>query len=77
MNTKQRHARVGDLFLRVCDLSEENRFRILDGACADEPELRAEVEALLAEDTRVTGLLADRADRRRCVSSRRLRTPRA
>jgi hypothetical protein len=41
---------VRALFARAADLPHEERDAFLDAACPDEPELRAEVEALLARD---------------------------
>ncbi len=42
--------RVRDIFHRVCTLAQPERAAALDGLCADDAVLRAEVEALLAED---------------------------
>lgn len=44
--------RVEDLFHRALELDEESRARLLDRECAGEPELRREVERLLASDER-------------------------
>jgi non-specific serine/threonine protein kinase/serine/threonine-protein kinase len=51
-----RHARVKELFLRICDLPEEDRPAALDRACGDDLELRREVESLLGfhDDTEAT-----------------------
>ena len=48
--------RVQSLFLSLADLSPEDQTRLLDVACSDDNELRAEVESLLKsdrEDTRI------------------------
>jgi serine/threonine protein kinase/tetratricopeptide (TPR) repeat protein len=42
--------RVQELFLRTVDLPAEERRRLLDAWCEQDPELRAEVESLLASD---------------------------
>src|ERR1043165_1890983 len=41
-------ANVRDLYLEAADLPEADRAAFLDHRCAGEPELRAEVESLLA-----------------------------
>ena len=58
-----RHERTRELFLAVCDLSRDQQTAHLDSACADDPELRTEVEALLSEDSRVENLLDKRMKR--------------
>ena len=42
--------RVQQLFLSAADLAAGERGRFLDSACANDPELRAEVESLLSAD---------------------------
>src|SRR5215475_2321138 len=42
--------RVQSLFLEAVDLSPEERVRFLDSACADDAEVRREVESLLTHD---------------------------
>ena len=44
----ERYQRAKKLFLAVCDLSPEEREKAIDHECAGDPELRAEVESLLA-----------------------------
>ncbi len=51
-------ARALELFRRVADLPPPRRAAVLDEACADEPGLRGEVEALLAHDA-ITGQTGD------------------
>ncbi len=46
----QRHSRIKDIFLAACDLDADERSAYLDGACGDDPALRAEVEDLLVHD---------------------------
>jgi len=46
--TADRHALVKELFLRICDLPENDRPAALDRACGDDRELRHEVESLLS-----------------------------
>ena len=46
-----RFDRLKDLLLRVADLSENERRIHLDEACRDDPELRKEIESLLAYDS--------------------------
>lgn len=43
-----RYQQAKDLFLKVCDLKPSERAAILDKECVDDPDLRAEVESLLA-----------------------------
>ncbi len=45
-----RFERIKEILLRVVDLPEAERKAILDEACADDPELRVEIEELLALD---------------------------
>jgi len=47
--SSQRHERISDLFLKACDLGPSQRRAFLDAACANEPEVRAEVDSLLAD----------------------------
>jgi eukaryotic-like serine/threonine-protein kinase len=47
---RQRHARLENLFHRALEHEPADRAAFLDRECADDPALRAEVEALLAED---------------------------
>ncbi|MCZ6836338.1 MAG: protein kinase [Planctomycetota bacterium] len=51
------HAQLVDLFQAVCDLDPDRRAARLDELCDGQTELRAEVEALLARDAKVTGFL--------------------
>ncbi|MDY7108655.1 MAG: protein kinase [Planctomycetota bacterium] len=44
---RELYKRAKELFLRICDLPDEDRRAALDENCAGDPELRAEVEALL------------------------------
>ena len=47
------HDRVSSVFLRASALPPAKRGAFLDGACAGDSELRAEVEAMLAQDAKV------------------------
>jgi serine/threonine protein kinase len=47
-------ARLTEIFLEACAVPPEDRTELLDRACADDPALRAEVEALLAADARAS-----------------------
>ena len=49
--TANRHARVKQLFLAVIELPVNERGLWLENECADDPSLRTEVEALLAQQT--------------------------
>src|SRR5215469_2036507 len=57
--------RVQSLFLEAAELSPEERTRFLDSACADDSEMRREVESLLTHDggseRRITEALAGAA----------------
>jgi len=58
--TPNRFERVKEILLRVVDLPEAERQAVLDQACGDDRELRAEVEELLAHDqTRREILMSD------------------
>jgi len=50
VSSPERHARVKELFLALCEQPAEVRTRALDEACAGDDDLRREVEALLALD---------------------------
>ncbi len=47
----QNWERVESLFLQALDLHPEDRARFLDAECADNAELRQEVESLIAHDS--------------------------
>ncbi|MEZ5988440.1 MAG: serine/threonine protein kinase [Planctomycetota bacterium] len=55
----ERWARVKDLFRAARELPEERRERFLVEACADDPDLRREVESLLRHDRPETILAAE------------------
>lgn len=50
MLTPDRYARIRELFIEVCDLDPLRRSAVLDERCADDSELRSEVESLLAAE---------------------------
>ena len=51
MSTSERHKKISDLFLAACELPPEEHAAYLDEACAGDAHLRAEIEALLAQDS--------------------------
>src|SRR5262245_21393750 len=51
--TEERRARLWALFDQAADLSLPEQRALLDAACPDDPDLRAAVEKLLADDARV------------------------
>jgi serine/threonine-protein kinase len=53
MNT-ERYAQVRRLFLAACDLAESQIGAFLDHACAGDPQLRKELESLLAQPRSTT-----------------------
>jgi predicted ATPase len=62
--SSERHERISDLFLKACELGPAEREAFLDTACAGDPQLRAEVDSLLAHDSEeifATGAGAARA----------------
>lgn len=63
MSTPERHSKVGELFLAVCDLSKDDQTTSLDRLCANDPSLRSEVAGLLEQDSRAEDLIAMRARR--------------
>ena len=54
--TEQRRVRLWDLFDQAADLPPPEQRALLDAACPDDPDLRAAVEKLLADDARVREL---------------------
>jgi serine/threonine protein kinase/predicted ATPase len=56
-----RHERATRIFLEVCDLPAGDRAARLDTVCCGDPELRAEVESLLAHDEEGLRVLSTRA----------------
>jgi serine/threonine protein kinase len=56
----QRYQRAGDLFLQAVDLCPEKRSAFLNAACAGDPALREDVDALLASDRAASGALEHR-----------------
>ncbi len=50
MNEVERERRIVELLGRAIELEGADRSRFLDGACLGDPELRAEIDAMLAED---------------------------
>ena len=56
MNQSERHDRVTKLFRAASDVPPEQRHRYLDEHCPD-PEIRREVEAMLAADDTPQGFL--------------------
>ena len=55
--TPERWQKVNDLFMRAAELEHSERETFLDHACADDQILRAEVESLLASDSRGLNVL--------------------
>jgi tetratricopeptide (TPR) repeat protein/predicted Ser/Thr protein kinase len=51
--TEERRARLWALFDQAADLTPHEQRALLDAACPDDPNLRAELEKLLADDARV------------------------
>src|SRR5262245_55387072 len=51
--TEERCARLWALFDQAADLPPPEQRALLDAACPDDPDLRAELERLLADDARV------------------------
>jgi eukaryotic-like serine/threonine-protein kinase len=58
---KTDHERLQELFLGASERSGEEREAYLNEACADHPQLRAELDGLLAADTESGNFLADTA----------------
>jgi len=54
-----RYARLRDLFVEACDLPRAARESFINDRCADDVELRAELDRLLRQDDAAGGLLAD------------------
>ena len=55
--TGKRHDRVSELFLLARERPSQERAPFLAESCRGDPELRAEVESLLAEEERAGGFL--------------------
>jgi serine/threonine protein kinase/tetratricopeptide (TPR) repeat protein len=50
MDSNDRHARAKELFLEACELAPSAVAAFLDSACKNDPDLRSEVDSLLAWD---------------------------
>ena len=57
MTSSHRYKRLEELFEAVRDLPPTKRTKLLDEQCADDPELRSELEALLAKHADPGGFL--------------------
>ena len=57
MTTPERHEKVYELFVNARKRDDVARAAYLAKACADDPSLREEVEALLAQDSEMTSFL--------------------
>jgi serine/threonine protein kinase/tetratricopeptide (TPR) repeat protein len=55
--TPERWSRIGEIYHALCDLAPAERQTALAEACWSDPDLRHEVESLLAEDDSRAGLL--------------------
>ena len=53
MTDRETYRRMQEVFLHASALDKNERATYLDSACADDPELRAEVEEMLAAESRV------------------------
>lgn len=54
MTPSERHHRLTQLFIAVCNLEGEERCRELDRLCRDHPDLRDEIDLLLSFHDSVT-----------------------
>ena len=54
----ERYQRLQEIFLHACGLPRGERGGFLEGACRDEPDLRPEVETLLAHDEAPVAVVA-------------------
>ncbi len=61
MTAPERHQKVSELFVEACKRKPEERAAFLDGACADDPTLKAEVETMLAADAKAPAFLEEPA----------------
>ncbi len=57
-----RFARLKKILLEASDLPEEKRKAYLDQACDDDPDLRLETEAILANDDDLSAILQQAGD---------------
>lgn len=57
MTTHEQNKRIYELFVTAREMDTEARAVYLDNACADDPEARKEVQALLAQDSKMTCFL--------------------
>jgi len=64
MNPTDRHAKLTDLFLKATSLHGDDLRIFLDIHCAGDSTLREEVEAMLAQDTKDSGVLKSPVVRR-------------
>lgn len=54
MTPSERHHRLTQIFIAVCNLDDEERRKVLDRECRDCPEFRNEIELLLSFHDSVT-----------------------
>ena len=54
----EQYAKAASIFVGACDLDTSERNLFLDRACAEDPELRTTVEALLVNDQQAAGFLS-------------------
>lgn len=60
---RARWRRIEELFHRAADLAAADRAAFLDAECVDDPELRRELESLLAADAESGSALNDAISR--------------
>ncbi len=66
----KRHKKASDLFRAVCEMAPDARASFLEESCAGDTKLRAEVEALLAQDHEHPSFLEDaKRDKETCTSA--------
>ena len=73
--TAERHARISELFLAMVDLPPAQREAELGRACADDAELRCEVERMLAADRGTAALDSSIAETQLSAALRALKAP--
>jgi len=59
--TPERYQQIGNLLERALEIEPEGRSAFLDEACAGDPELRREVESLIASDEQAGSFIANPA----------------
>ncbi len=56
--TPERYRQIGELYHAALEVNADDRAAFLDGACAEDQELRREVESLIASHEQASDFIA-------------------